>query len=355
MNVEIKIPSVGESIVEVVVGPIFQATGSQVQVDSALFELETDKLNQEVYAPASGKVTLTIETGQTVKVGDVVGFVEEGGFSESQRKEEASSDETLPPVEEKPVSSEEIKEKAKELAEPSSSQNPKERREKMSRLRRVISQRLVSVKNETAMLTTFNEVDMSAVMACRKKNQEAFLAENQVKLGYMSFFIKATVLALKEFPLINAYIEHEEIVYHDFYDISIAVSTDLGLMVPVLRDAEGLSSSEIEVRLKALADKARSQKISMEDLQGGTFTITNGGQFGSLLSTPILNPPQSGILGMHNIVKRPVVVEDQIEIRPMMYLALTYDHRIVDGKEAVSFLVHIKETLEQRGEALFDQ
>jgi 2-oxoglutarate dehydrogenase E2 component (dihydrolipoamide succinyltransferase) len=230
----------------------------------------------------------------------------------------------------------------------------RETRQKMSKLRRVIADRLVQVKNETAMLTTFNEVDMSNVIKMREENQENFQKKHGIKLGFMSFFVKACVSALQQFPEINARIDREEIVYHHFYDIGIAVGTEKGLFVPVLRNADQLSYAEIEKQLKVYAEKARSGTISVDEMQGGTFTITNGGVYGSMLSTPILNPPQSGILGMHNIVKRPVVIDDQIVIRPIMYLALSYDHRIVDGKDSISFLMHIKKNLEEPTRFLLD-
>ena len=224
----------------------------------------------------------------------------------------------------------------------------------MTKLRRTIAQRLVEVKNQTAMLTTFNEVDMSAVMQVRAQEQENFQKKHGVKLGFMSFFVKACVAALQQYPDINGRIEGDEIVYNQRYDIGVAVGTEKGLMVPVIRGADLLSYADIEKKLKEFADKARNGTIAIEDLQGGTFTITNGGVYGSLLSTPILNPPQSGILGMHSIVKRPIAVEDQVVIRPMMYLALSYDHRIVDGKESIGFLIHIKKNLEEPTRLLLD-
>ena len=224
----------------------------------------------------------------------------------------------------------------------------------MSRLRRTIADRLVQVKNQTAMLTTFNELDMSAVMEIREREQENFQKKHNIKLGFMSFFVKACVAALQQFPDVNARIEGDEIVYAHYYDISIAVGGEKGLFVPVIRNADQLSYAEIETALKALAEKARAGKISMDEMAGGTFTITNAGIYGSLNSTPILNPPQSGILGMHNIVKRPVAVQDQVVIRPMMYLALSYDHRIIDGATAVSFLMHIKKNLEEPARLMLD-
>ncbi|MBE0641138.1 MAG: dihydrolipoyllysine-residue succinyltransferase, partial [Bacteroidales bacterium] len=220
-------------------------------------------------------------------------------------------------------------------------------RKKMSTLRLKLAERLVSVKNDTAMLTTFNEVDMSAVMGLRKRFKEKFAETHGIGIGFMSFFTKAITIALNDFPTVNAMIAGDELVYHDYADIGIAVSTPKGLMVPVLRNAEQMSLAEIEYGIKALADKARNNKITLDDMKGGTFTITNGGVFGSMLSTPILNPPQSAILGMHNIVERPVAVSGKVEVRPVMYVALSYDHRVIDGRESVSFLVRVKELLEE--------
>jgi 2-oxoglutarate dehydrogenase E2 component (dihydrolipoamide succinyltransferase) len=224
----------------------------------------------------------------------------------------------------------------------------------MTKLRRVIAERLVQVKNQTAMLTTFNEVDLSQLISVREREQESFQKKHGVKLGFMSFFVKACVAALKEYPAVNARIEGDEMVFCNYYDIGIAVGTEKGLMVPVIRNADQLTSAEIERQLKTYAEKARSGTIALDDLQGGTFTITNGGTYGSMLSTPILNPPQSGILGMHNIIKRPIAENDQVVIRPMMYLALSYDHRIIDGKESIGFLVHIKKNLEEPARLLLD-
>nr|NGX45556.1 Dihydrolipoyllysine-residue succinyltransferase component of 2-oxoglutarate dehydrogenase complex [Chlamydiota bacterium] len=237
---------------------------------------------------------------------------------------------------------------------PVSAQGGTTTRKRMSGLRKTIAKRLVAAKNETAMLTTFNEVDMSTIMAIRKKEQDNFVKQNGVKLGFMSFFIKAAVAALKEFPDVNSFIEGEEIVTFTTYDIGVAVSTEKGLMVPVLRGCDKMSFADVEKSLGEFAKKAREGKISIDDLRGGSYTITNGGVFGSMLSTPILNPPQSAILGMHTITKRAVVIDDQITIRPMMYLAMSYDHRIVDGKEAVQFLVHMKNSLEDPTRLLLD-
>jgi len=368
MKIDIKIPSVGESVTEGTVGQILKPSGSAVKVDEEIFELETDKVNQAIYAPAAGVLTLHVKSGDTVKVGQVVGVIDTAGQAaaptpQKESKPAPSQSETPKPIEKSGPgirqSVAESLQQTKKIEVEAVSASPqqgieRETRRKMSKLRRTISERLVQVKNETAMLTTFNEVDMSAVIAVREKEQESFQKKHGVKLGFMSFFVKACAAALKEYPDINGRIEGDEIIVHHYYDIGIAVGTEKGLMVPVLRNADQLSSAEIEKRLKEFAEKARAGKISLDDLQGGTFTITNGGVYGSMLSTPILNPPQSAILGMHNIVKRPVVVEDRIEIRPIMYLALSYDHRIVDGKDSIGFLVHIKKNLEEPARLLLD-
>jgi 2-oxoglutarate dehydrogenase E2 component (dihydrolipoamide succinyltransferase) len=343
MKTQIQIPPLGESIVEATVGTLFKPSGSVVKADEEILELETDKVNQPVYAPQAGTLQLTVKTGDTVKVGQTIGFVESGGAAvASPPKIEAT-----PPSPPKEVAPKPSPPKTPVVPPPSTPQDERVERKKMSRLRQVIAERLVEVKNQTAMLTTFNEVDMSGVMAVREREQENFQKKHGVKLGFMSFFVKATTLALKEFPAINGRIEGDELVYCKYYDMGIAVGTDKGLMVPVLKNADKMSYAEIEKTLKVYAEKARSGKLSLDELQGGTFTITNGGVYGSMLSTPILNPPQSGILGMHNIVKRAVVIGDKIEVRPIMYLALSYDHRIVDGKESIGFLMHIKKSLEE--------
>jgi 2-oxoglutarate dehydrogenase E2 component (dihydrolipoamide succinyltransferase) len=350
MKIEIKIPSFGESVVEATVGAILKPTGSFVQIDDDILELETDKLNQVLHASSIGQIELSVKTGDVVKVGQTIGMID---TSVAPPTEESKPTTILssPPAESSPKKEMLEQDTVKPLPKNEPVRRPslgkQETRVKMTKLRKVIAERLVQVKNQTAILTTFNEVDMSQVIEVREKNQESFQKKYGVKLGFMSFFIRAAVSALKEFPEINAQIQGDEIVYFPFYDISVAVSTDKGLMVPVIRNVEDLSYGAIEKQLKELSSKAREGTISIDDLQGGTFTITNAGLFGSLLSTPILNPPQSGILGMHNIVKRAVVVNDQIVIRPMMYIALSYDHRIVDGKQAVSFLMHMKKHLEE--------
>jgi len=397
MKVEIKVPSMGESVVEATIGNILKPSGSIVRADEEILELETEKVNQVLYASAAGKLELKVKQGDTVKVDQVIGSVDTSAAGaaapppapNAERKTQngelvggkppapqgnverpsAPQAGALPSsVERSPGALPPARKKTDEyLAE--ISQPPKapaaapvsaprvsgrETRKKMSKLRKVIAARLVQVKNETAMLTTFNEVDMSAVMQVREKEQENFTKKHGVKLGFMSFFVKACVAALQAFPDVNARIDGDEIVYWHYYDIGIAVGTEKGLFVPVVRNADQLSYAEIEKGLKVFAEKAKNGTISVDEMQGGTFTITNGGVYGSLLSTPILNPPQSGILGMHNIVKRAVVVGDQIVIRPMMYLAMSYDHRIIDGKDSIAFLMHIKKNLEEPTRLMLD-
>lgn len=375
MKVEIKIPKMGESIVEATIGNILKPSGSAVKADEEILEIETEKVNQVLSAPAAGKVELSVKQGDTVKIDQVIGYVDTAEAGKEPPSSAPASAPTqaavptpvpqakaeLPPARKK--TDQYLAEISQPTAPPKTSPSVpsapprvsgRETRQKMSKLRKVIAERLVQVKNQTAMLTTFNEVDMSTVMQIREKEQENFQKKHGVKLGLMSFFVKACVAALQEFPDINGRIDGDEIVYHHFYDIGIAVGTEKGLFVPVVRNADQLSYAEIEKVLKVYAEKARNGTITIDEMQGGTFTITNGGVYGSMLSTPILNPPQSGILGMHNIVKRAVVVQDEIVIRPIMYLALSYDHRIVDGKESIAFLMHIKKTLEEPTRLLLD-
>jgi len=379
MSIPIKVPSLGESVVEATIGAILKPTGSVVAQDAELLELETDKVNQVLYAPAAGKVTLNVQSGDTVKVGQTIGSVDPAQAGAAAPEPVKSAPAPAPKQEEKkaapaaPVSpaapmpaarkmadefltetSKPMPVEVKPVAAPKPAEDGRTSRKKMTKLRKVIASKLVEVKNQTAMLTTFNEVDMSAVMAVRQKEQENFQKRHGVKLGFMSFFVKACVAALQEYPDINGRIEGDEIVYCNYFDVGIAVGTEKGLFVPVLRNADKMSFADIEKKLKEVAERAKNGTIAVDEMQGGTFTITNGGTYGSLLSTPILNPPQSGILGMHNIVKRPVVVDDQIVIRPMMYLAFSYDHRIVDGKESIGFLVHIKKSLEEPTRLLLD-
>lgn len=367
MKVEIKVPPAGESVTEATVAAIMVENGTFVNKDDEILELETDKVNQVLYAPDSGTLNLTVSVDTIVKPNQVIGFIDTEG--KGQAKAAAAPSAPQPKKEEAPPLSPSAGEgirrsvddyvasigKEKAAPPPSEAKLPPPKkiaqqgqtRKRMSGLRRTVAKRLVEAKNTTAMLTTFNEVDMSAVMEIRAREKDAFMKKHDVKLGFMSFFVKACCAALKELPDVNAFVDGDEIVFNEGMHISISVSTPKGLMVPVLRNAEKLSFAGVERGIQTFAQKAREGKIAIEDLQGGTFTITNGGVFGSMLSTPILNPPQSAILGMHNIVKRPVVIDDKIEIRPMMYLALSYDHRIIDGKEAVTFLVRVKELLEK--------
>lgn len=378
MSEEIKVPEFGESITEAVVVNFIKESGSYVEKGEDLVELETDKVNSVVPSPASGIVSFQVALEEKVSVGQVIGSID---TSQEKPKDKTPQKE----VKEKQDNAQPQKEESKKKEPSESSQSnansarstpdqylkniqmpsaakeaPKEKqpqaknRRKMSSLRKTIAAHLVKVKNETAMLTTFNEVDMSEVMRIRAKEKDAFLKQHEVKLGFMSFFIKACVSGLRAFPDVASAIDGDDIVEPDHLNIGIAVSTDKGLMVPVIRQCEDLSFPAIEKQLQNFAEKARSGTIQMGDLKGGCFTITNGGVFGSLVSTPIINAGQSAILGMHAIQKRAVVVDDQIVIRPMMYLALSYDHRIVDGKEAIGFLVHVKENLEEPSRLLLD-
>ena len=389
MVLEMKVPSPGESITEVEIATWLVSDGDYVEKDQIIAELDSDKATLELPAEDGGIITLKAEEGDSVDVGQVVCLIDtskEGKNkkpSETESKDEivlskiegpisTTKSEILSPAAKKIMSENnlnigDIKGTGKDgritkhdvlMAKPSmgslSNENRDEKRTKLSLLRRKVAERLVSVKNDTAMLTTFNEVDMSAIFAIRKKYKEKFKAKYEVNLGFMSFFTLACVRALKEFPSVNSMIDGKEMITYDYCDISIAVSGPKGLMVPVIRHAEKLSFREIELQVKTLAERARDSKITVDEMTGGTFTISNGGVFGSMLSTPIINPPQSAILGMHNIVERPVAVNGKVEIRPVMYLALSYDHRIIDGRESVGFLVAIKEALENPAEILMD-
>lgn len=352
MKVEVTVPSLGESVSEVKVARIIAPSGTFVPVDSELIELETDKLNQVLYASASGIVTISVHVGDVLKIGDVVATIEPQSLpkksgplkAEKQTVEIRPSEKIQKSVDEwikEPL----VAEKQREVV-PEAKKNI-EKRVPMSSMRKVIAERLLEAKEKTAMLTTFNEVDMTAIMAMREKHKDAFIKKYGVKLGFMSFFVKASCSALQAFPIVNAYIDKNDIVYRGSIDISIAVATEKGLLVPVVKNCDQLSFSEIEKQIETFSSQARAGTVSLDDLRGGGFTITNGGVFGSLLSTPIINPPQCAILGMHKIQKRAVVIDDQIVIRPMMYLALSYDHRLLDGKNAVTFLVHLKNSLEE--------
>ena len=356
MREEIKVPSMGESITEATIGTMLKTNGSHVSVEDELIELETEKVNQVLYAQYSGEITWNVASEETVKIGQVIGWIdtEKEGVKQTVKTVEIKvppSSPSLPPAQEGARVSKEafvadlkgtkVPEKAAPVV---GARN--ETRKKMSKVRKAIANRLVDVMRTTAMLTTFNEVDMTNIVTLREKYKEEFMKRFNVRLGFMPFFVNAAVSAMKAFPEINAYIDGDDIVYREYFDIGIAVGTDKGLFVPVVRRCDQISFADIEHSIEDYAKKAREGKLIPGDLQGGGFTITNGGTYGSLLSTPILNPPQSAILGMHKIMKRPVVINDEIVIRQMMYLALSYDHRVVDGKEAVSFLVHVKNMLE---------
>jgi 2-oxoglutarate dehydrogenase E2 component (dihydrolipoamide succinyltransferase) len=392
MITEIKVPSVGESISEGVLSKWYKKTGDTVKVNEPLFEVETEKATTEVVASHAGDLTTLIAEGEKVLIGAVVGKINVAAGAIASPTSPASVfsalvlSETIPSDTVSNPAARHLAEKAgvdlsavtgsgkgarilKEdvVAHVESQAKPnaivpkdarrevaRETRQRMTPIRQRIAERLLHAQQSSAILTTFNEADMSAIMAFRAKYKESFQKKHGVGLGFMSFFVKAVIEGLKAYPAVNARIDNQDIVYQHFYDIGVAVSTEKGLMVPVLRNVDELTFAEIEKKIVELAVKAKENKITVSDLQGGTFTITNGGTFGSMLSTPILNPPQSGILGMHAIQKRAVVVDDQIVIRPMMYLALSYDHRIIDGKEAVSFLVRIKECLENPERIFFN-
>jgi 2-oxoglutarate dehydrogenase E2 component (dihydrolipoamide succinyltransferase) len=390
MILKMEIPSPGESISEVEIAQWLVSDGEYVDKDQIIAEIDSDKATLELPAEQSGVITLKAEEGDVVEVGQVVCHIdtEAEGISKekptvsdiSQKNLEVKPDtdsdvsksEILSPAarkiaEEKKIDLSNIKGTGKSgritkqdvlLGKPAMGKvddsKRSESRKKLSMLRRKVAERLVSVKNETAMLTTFNEVDMSAIFDLRKKYKEKFKEKHGVNLGFMSFFTLASVRALNEFPAVNSMIDGSDMITYNYCDISIAVSGPKGLMVPVIRSAEELSFKGVELEVKRLAERARDGQITVDEMTGGTFTISNGGVFGSMLSTPIINPPQSAILGMHNIVQRPVAVDGKVEVRPVMYLALSYDHRIIDGRESVGCLVHIKEALENPTEILMN-
>jgi 2-oxoglutarate dehydrogenase E2 component (dihydrolipoamide succinyltransferase) len=351
MSVPVLVPAVGESISSGVLSAWHKKDGDHVSVGELLFTLDTDKVSSEVTALEAGVLKITVAEGTEVPIGSAVGEIDTA--AKAPKKTEGESPKT-DVAEKKAEAKVESKAEAPKPAAPApvtpSAPRPvpegRVTRRKLTPLRRKIALQLVNAQQTAAILTTFNEVDMSAVMSLRKEVQEAFQAKHGVKLGFMSFFIKAVVEALQAVPQINAQLEGDELIENHYFDIGVAVGTEKGLMVPVLRDCEKLSLAGLEKELLGFAVKAREGKIGLSDLQGGCFTISNGGVYGSLLSTPILNPPQSGILGMHKIQDRPVAIDGKVVIRPMMYLALSYDHRVVDGKEAVTFLIKIKEALE---------
>ena len=347
-GMDVLVPVLGESVVEATVSKWIKKQGEFVEVDEPIVELETDKVTLEVPAATSGILdSLVVSEGATVEVGSLLAIIVEG--------EKIDQSTTSVPKEENKKIDEQISEPKKdeniinnvksEVGEESINKNLEER-VPMSRLRQAIARRLKEAQNTAAMLTTYNEVDMTALMEMRKNYQDSFEKKNGVRLGYMSFFVKASIDALSQFPAVNAEIDGNDIVYKNYYNIGVAVGTSQGLVVPVLKDADKMSFGETELNIANFGKKAKEGSLGITDMAGGTFTISNGGVYGSLMSSPILNPPQSGILGMHKIQKRPVAINDVIEIRPMMYLALSYDHRIIDGREAVSFLVRIKEIIE---------
>jgi 2-oxoglutarate dehydrogenase E2 component (dihydrolipoamide succinyltransferase) len=392
MKNEIKVPSLGESISEAIIGTIIAPTGTIVKADAEILELETDKVNQVIYAPQTGRITLDVKSGDAVKIGQTIGNIESAQDTEektvetsqpSPSKVHQQTTETSKAVElsvvqppspqetpirytkeafltdlkatGKPLQQESIS--TPEIAAPNQSKQQiteRETRRPLSKIRKVIAQRLVEAQRKMAMLTTFNEVDLTQIIQLREKYKDEFAKKYGCKLGFMSFFVEATLSALKAFPDFNSYIDGDDIVHREYYDIGVAVGTDRGVIVPVIRNCDLLSYAEIEQAIENYAKKAREGGLTADDLQGGGFTITNGGVYGSLLSTPILLSPQCGILGMHKIEKRPIVINDQIAIRSMMYLALSYDHRLIDGKDAVSFLVHIKNMLEDSSRLLLE-
>lgn len=368
MSIEVKVPAVGESITSGVISVWHKKDGEAVASGEVLFTLETDKVSTEVNAPESGTLKTQAAEGEEVKIGQVVATIEAGGAPAPKEKKpddpaaENGQAEAPAPKAAKAAKAEEpaakaapapkAAPKAEAPAAPAKPKitapdDPRVTRKKMTPLRRKIATQLVMAQHNAAILTTFNEADMSGVMSLRKAMQDEFSKRHGVKLGFMSFFIKAVVDALKAAPAINSRIDGDDLIQNNYYDIGVAVGTERGLIVPVLRDCDQKSFADIEKELAGFAVKAREGKIGLDDLQGGVFTISNGGVYGSLLSTPILNPPQSGILGMHKIQERPVAENGQVVIRPMMYLALSYDHRVVDGKEAVTFLVRVKDCIEK--------
>jgi 2-oxoglutarate dehydrogenase E2 component (dihydrolipoamide succinyltransferase) len=382
MAKDLVVPTLGESVTEATVSKWLKQVGDPVKADEPVVELETDKVSVAVPSPETGVLSeIKIQAGTTVNVGAVLGTVGAGTANVAKKEPVKALEPAKPKITEVPTIKKEILSPAvKRIVEekridistisgsgrdgrilkgdllesmglpsaPSTARAAKgdEERVKMTRLRSTIAKRLKEAQNNAAMLTTFNEIDMSRIIEMRAEYKDGFQKRYGVKLGFMSFFVRSCVEALKAFPVINAEIQQDEIVYKNYYNIGVAVGTEKGLVVPVVRDADELSLADIEKQIIALGEKAKTGQLSIDELQGGTFTITNGGIYGSMLSTPILNPPQSGVLGMHNIVQRAVVVEGKVEVRPIMYLALSYDHRIIDGKDAVSFLVRVKEYLE---------
>jgi 2-oxoglutarate dehydrogenase E2 component (dihydrolipoamide succinyltransferase) len=356
MPVELVVPSVGESISEVEIGDWLKSEGEPVEQDEPVVVIETEKASVELPAPTAGTITSMLKhKGEKAAVGDVIGYMEPDGGSakpkpsssgKGRRSEEAPAERPKPPAPEPDA-------KAPPVI-PAASAGREEQIVPMTPIRRRIAERLVEAQNTAALLTTFNQADMSAVMALRKQHQEAFQARHGIKLGFMSFFVKASIEALRQIPQINAEVRGHDIVYRNYYDIGIAVGGGKGLVVPVLRNADRMSFADIEKAIADFAQRAQANQVKVDELQGGTFTISNGGIYGSMLSTPIVNPPQSGILGLHAIEDRPIAINGEVVVRPMMYLALTYDHRIVDGREAVTFLKRIKDVIENPARILLE-
>lgn len=398
MAIELKVPEIGESITEVEIGDWLKKPGEAVRKDEPVVTLESEKATVELPSPGAGTIGKVLkQKGDTAKVGEVIAYLEEGKAAAEEKKPEQKAQEPKPAPqppppkaesEEEPLAprptqvrpaqertrSERLREEPRaerertparsepqkpplQLPAPAAGTSAAGRPEEvvpMSKLRRTVAERLVEAQRNAALLTTFNEIDMASVRALRKEHGEAFQKKYAVKLGFMSFFVKATIDALKQFPAVNAEVRGNDIVYHNFFDIGVAIGSGKGLVVPVLRNAERLSFAEIEIAIGDFGKRAQENKLKPDELQGGTFTISNGGVYGSLLSTPIVNPPQSGVLGMHGIQERPVAREGQVVIRPMMYVALTYDHRIVDGREAVTFLKRVTETIENPARMLIE-
>jgi 2-oxoglutarate dehydrogenase E2 component (dihydrolipoamide succinyltransferase) len=403
MSIEIRVPALGESVTEATVAKWFKQVGDAVAVDEPLCELETDKVTVEVPAASAGVLTdIAVESGATVEIGTLLGHINEGAVAAKPKAAAAAPAKPAAPAVKPaaaaaPTAGATVMPAARKLAEekgvdtagiagsgkdgrvtkgdvieqlarppappavkaPAAPTGPRpfadrEERVRMTRLRKRIAERLKEAQNTAAMLTTFNEVDMSHLMAARNQYKDVFEKKHGVRLGFMSFFVKACIVALKELPAVNAEIEGDDLVYKNYYHIGVAVGTPQGLVVPVVRDADKLGFAEVEKTINDLGKRARDGKLKLDELQGGTFTISNGGVYGSLLSTPILNPPQSAILGMHKIQERPMVIAGKVEVRPMMYLALSYDHRVIDGREAVTALVRIKECIEDPQRILLD-
>ncbi len=393
---DIIVPQVGESIIEAEIGEWFKQDGEQVEKDDLLLELETEKVNVELNAEASGKLTILAQQGETIKIGAVIGRIDETAVgataAQEQTAEQALTSEELPPVnpavpklaaergvdlstvngsgrdgrilvDDLPAATEEkaapapappIEPATRTETTTAAVDEDRIKRVPMTQIRKKIAERLLMARQQTAMLTTFNEIDMLRVITLRNSHKESFQKKHGVPLGFMSFFVKACAEALKDFPEVNARIDGSDFIYHNYYDIGVAVGSKRGLVVPVIRDADRLHFDEIEKTIRGFAEKAQSGKLSLDELQGGTFTISNGGIYGSVLSTPLLNPPQSGILGMHAIKDRPVVIDGEIVVRPIMNIALSYDHRIIDGQQAVGFLKQIKTYIEDPEEMLLE-